>query len=221
MIEVWAEILRETNGKMLTRKKKEAIATRKINAYNKEELGGKTEFTVKEVRIKIDWMLKKGKNYYSLYQKNVTGKGVEPDDEIELDLEAAQAAWPNFKVFYETFKDHPSLGPGSVEDSIIPSPITTSSEKTDDTLESDVDQEFESSSSPGIMEEDGEIAEEQAILNGDPPPRKKGQVNHVCPRREAIPSFLSMIEHESKLQTESIWNFSKEWNKTDSVLSLN
>ena len=60
---------------MLTRKKKEAIATRKINAYNKEELGGKTEFTVKEVRIKIDWMLKKGKNYYSLYQKNVTGKG--------------------------------------------------------------------------------------------------------------------------------------------------
>ena len=57
----------------------------------KKNLAGKTEFTVKEVRIKIDWMLKKGKNYYSLYQKNVTGKGVEPDDEIELDLEAAQA----------------------------------------------------------------------------------------------------------------------------------
>ena len=124
-------------------------------------------------------MLKKGKNYYSLYQKKVTGKGVEPDDEIELDLEAAQAAWPNFKVFYETFKDHPSLGPGSVEDSTIPSPITTLSEKTDDTLESDVDQESEYSSSPGTMEEDEEIAGEQGILNGDPPPRKKRQVNHV------------------------------------------
>ena len=155
---------------MLTRKKKEAIATRKINAYNKEELGGKTEFTVNEVRNKIDWMLKKGKNYYSLYQKKVTGKGVELEDKIELDLEAAQAAWPNFKVLYDTFKDHPSLGPGSVEDSTTPSPISASSDKTDDvdrdTLESDIDQEFESSSSPGTMEEDEEVTEEQAMMNG-------------------------------------------------------
>ena len=58
---------------------------------------------------------------------------------------------------------------GSVEDSTIPSPITTSSEKIIDTLESDINQEFESSSSPGTMEEEiAEIAEEQAILNGDP-----------------------------------------------------
>ena len=45
-------------------------------------------------------------------------------DEMELDLEAAEAAWSTFKVFYEKFKGHPFLGPGTVEDSVaVTSPI--------------------------------------------------------------------------------------------------
>ena len=39
------------------------------------------------------------------------------------------AAWPNFKTFFERFKDHPALGPGSVEDSAVtPSSIVAAEE---------------------------------------------------------------------------------------------
>ena len=38
---------------------------------------------------------------------------------MELDFEAAKLAQPNFKIFYDTFKDHPSLGPAPVEDSAV------------------------------------------------------------------------------------------------------
>ena len=34
-----------------------------------------------------------------VYKKNVTGKELE-DDKVQLELEAAEAAWPNFKIFY-------------------------------------------------------------------------------------------------------------------------
>ena len=50
-----------------------------------------------------------------MYQKKgETGKDVDGKHEILLDIEAAEAAWPDFKIFYKTFKDHLSLGPGSV-----------------------------------------------------------------------------------------------------------
>lgn len=36
---------------------------------------------------------------------------------MEIDLEAANAAWPNFGVFYSCLKDHPALGASTpVED---------------------------------------------------------------------------------------------------------
>ena len=38
IIDIWANILEEYNGKMLTRKKKEAIATSRLNVYMTEEL---------------------------------------------------------------------------------------------------------------------------------------------------------------------------------------
>lgn len=69
LIEVWAEILVETNGKMVTRKKKEALATQQINLYVTKELGKTTTFNKKEIRNKIDGLMKKGKNFYSLYRK--------------------------------------------------------------------------------------------------------------------------------------------------------
>ena len=33
LIEIWSEVMRETGGKMVTRKRKEAVATRQLNAY--------------------------------------------------------------------------------------------------------------------------------------------------------------------------------------------
>ena len=93
LIEVWADILEQTNGKMITRKKKEALATQRVNRYITEELGKKTTFSDKEIRNKIDWMLKKGKQFYTVYQKKgETGKGINVEQEVELDLEAAEVA---------------------------------------------------------------------------------------------------------------------------------
>ena len=95
LIEVWADILEETNDKMTTRKEKEALATQRVNSYVTEELGKKTTFSDKEIRNKIDWMLKQGKQFYTVYQKKgETGKGINVQQEVELDLEAAETAWP-------------------------------------------------------------------------------------------------------------------------------
>ena len=68
--------------------------------------------------------MKKGKRTYATYQKKgETGREYIGED-IELDIEAAERCWPNFKTFYARFKYHPSLDPGAVEDSLTPSPST-------------------------------------------------------------------------------------------------
>ena len=55
-------------------------------------------------------MLKKGKQFYYVYKKKKeTGREVDPNHEIELDLKTAEIACFNFKVFYKTFKEHPGL----------------------------------------------------------------------------------------------------------------
>ena len=38
LIELWAEIMKQTGGKMMTRKKKEILATRQLNDYVKDNL---------------------------------------------------------------------------------------------------------------------------------------------------------------------------------------
>ena len=58
--------------------------------------------------------------YVSYQKKGETGK--EYTQEIDLDLEAAELAWPNFKTFFTRFKDHPALGPGAVDDSAVTLP---------------------------------------------------------------------------------------------------
>ena len=41
----------------------------------------------------------------------------------------AEVAWPNFKTFFERFKHHPALDPGSVEDTAVtPSSIVAAEE---------------------------------------------------------------------------------------------
>ena len=67
--------------------------------------------------------MKKGKSMYVNYQrKGETGKEYTQDD-VDIDIEAAEKAWPNFKTFFHRFKDHPALGPGAVEESsVVPGP---------------------------------------------------------------------------------------------------
>ena len=61
--------------------------------------------------------MKKGKAMYVTHQeKGETGRECTQDD-VDLDMEAAEATWPNFKTFFGCFENHPALGPGAVEDS--------------------------------------------------------------------------------------------------------
>ena len=104
IIDIWADILKEFNGKMLTRKKKEAIATVRLNEYMNEELNRSEQYSEKAVCNKIDSIMKKGKQMYVAYQKKgETGKEY-TQEEIDLDMEAAELAWPNFKTFLLVLK---------------------------------------------------------------------------------------------------------------------
>ena len=54
---------------MMTRKKKEAIATIRLNAYVSEELSRPEQYTKKEVCKMVDTIMKKGKAMYVTHQK--------------------------------------------------------------------------------------------------------------------------------------------------------
>ena len=102
---------------MMMRKKKEAITTTHLNMYVSEELSRPEHCMEKVVCNKVDTIMKKGKATYVTHQKKgETGRECTQDD-VDLDMEAAEATWPNFKTFFGRFKNHPALGPGAVEDS--------------------------------------------------------------------------------------------------------
>ena len=112
-------MLSEYDGKMLTRKKKEAIPAGRLNRFISEELNRAEKYIEKEICNKIDSMMKKGKAMYVNYQKKgETGKENNVDD-ADLDREAAEVAWPNFKTYYDRFLHHPALRSGSLQDSTI------------------------------------------------------------------------------------------------------
>ena len=62
LIDIWANIVEEFGGKMITRKKKEAIATTPLNVYLYEELGRTDLYSEKAVCNKIDTVMKKEKD---------------------------------------------------------------------------------------------------------------------------------------------------------------
>ena len=204
LIEIWAELLQKTNGKMVTRKKKEALATAQLNDYVSKTLEKPVIFLEKEVRNKIDSMLKKGKQIYQTKRK--TGQAVDADNEIELDMEAAEGAWPNFKTFYIHFKDHPSLGPGSVEDSLS-APVA----------DAEVDKKPSITVHGDSSDSDSDDDEEEK-KSSKPPPAKKPPAlvpSRVPASTRANEKFIyqfekiqektqkSIVEHEKQLQTQS------------------
>ena len=68
LIDVWADILGEFSGIMMTRKEKEAIGTTRLNTYVSEELNRPEKYNTKEVCNKLDTITKKGKSMYVNYQ---------------------------------------------------------------------------------------------------------------------------------------------------------
>ena len=53
---------------MMTRKKKEAIATTRLNVYISEELNRPEKYHEKKVCNKLNTIMKKGKSMYVIYQ---------------------------------------------------------------------------------------------------------------------------------------------------------
>ena len=62
-------------------------------------------------------IMKKGKAMYVTHQKKGETGRESTQDDVVLDMEAAEATRSNFKMFFGRFKNHPALGPGAVEDS--------------------------------------------------------------------------------------------------------
>ena len=120
LIELWADVLDKYNGKIMAKKSKEKIVTQQLNDYC-DQVVSLQPFSVSDVRNKIDSIVKKAKGIYAQYRLPKE-TGCETDDaDIALDEEAAKLAWPNFAVFIAHFRNHPSLGPGSVDDaSLLP-----------------------------------------------------------------------------------------------------
>ncbi len=75
LINIWADIIEELAGKLIRRKKKEAIATTWPNVSISQELNRAEQYTEKEIYNKIDTIMKKEKSMYVNYQqKGETGK---------------------------------------------------------------------------------------------------------------------------------------------------
>lgn len=115
LIDIWVGILEGLDSHLIMRKKKEAIATTRLNIYVSEELGRAEQYTEKKVRNRSTPLWRRERACTSITKR----KGTQVKDDADFDMKAAEAVWPNFKTFFEQFKDHPALGPESVDDSAI------------------------------------------------------------------------------------------------------
>ena len=94
LIDVWADILGEFSGLMMTQ----------LNMYLSKELNRTNKYIEEEVCNKLDTIMKKGKSMYvNNQQKGETGKGYTQDD-ANIDIEVAKIAWQNFKTFSNSLK---------------------------------------------------------------------------------------------------------------------
>ena len=206
LIDIWADIIQEFGGKMIMRKKKEAIATTRLNAYLSEELGRMDLYSEKAVCNKIAMIMKKGKGMYVTYQKKGEMGREYIEGDAELDIEAAKISWPNFKTVYARFKDHPCLGPRAVEDSLTPSPSTSVpfknvvGDKPEDTDTPEVSRPPSTSVADSGSEED----EDDLLV---PPIKKKKRDDTPVPRvgrkkgkGTAATQFLLADRHQERMQ---------------------
>ena len=51
LIDIWADILEETSGKMMTRKKKEAVAVKRLNEYLSKEFEYAEEYSESDAYV--------------------------------------------------------------------------------------------------------------------------------------------------------------------------
>ena len=145
-----------------------------------EELNRSEQYSEKAVCNTIDSIMKEGKQMYVAYQeKGETGKEY-TQEEIDLDMEAAKLAWPNFKTFLLVLKNHPALGPGAVDDSAVTPPNVATEVVVPDEQEDDDDSytpeatrcpsRASNKSTPAVLSDDDYEEDEE-----NPPKRSKGE----------------------------------------------
>lgn len=137
-----------------THEKKEKQAITRLNKYVADDELDKLGmvYTDKDIHNKIDLVLQKAKQFYSTYRR--IGKKLY-DLDVEMDLEAAKSAWPNFGVFYSCFKNLAAIGAStSIEDMVaisaaveldpeMPSTLSSvQSENVDDSSETKIEKEL-------------------------------------------------------------------------------
>ena len=91
--------LEDFDGKMVTRKKEEAMASTQLNLFVSEELKRPRIYSEKMICNKLDFITRKGRQCKSATKvKGETGKKY-TEDEADIDIEAAEKAWLNLKTF--------------------------------------------------------------------------------------------------------------------------
>ena len=165
---------------------------------------------------------------YVAYQKKGKTGNEYTQEEIDLDMEAAELAWSNLKTFFTRFKDHPALGPGAVDDSAV-TPLNVATEVVVPDEQEDDDDSYtleatrcpsmaSNKSTPAVLSDDDYEEDEE-----NPPKRSKGEETPLVARigkkkgnRTGAAQFLvafgemqenaqmRQMEHERKMQQEAI-----------------
>ena len=117
LIEVWADVLQRYSGAMIKKKAKAQKAADILNTYVEDELPGGLQYSAEEVLAKVDNVVAKARRFYSKFPRQKETGRLASDDDVAVDVEAASLAWPNFQMFYDVFRNDPSLGPGAADDS--------------------------------------------------------------------------------------------------------
>ena len=220
---------------MMTRKKKEAITTTRLIVYVSEELSRPEQYTEKEVCNKVDIIMKKGKATYVTHQKKgETGRKCTQDD-VDMDMEAAEATWPNFKTFFGRFKNHLALGPGAVEDSgasssVEPGPSTaTQTEHGEDVTTPETSRPASRAPIESVGDSDSASEEEEDIPTPSSKKLRKRETSLVAKvgkkKGKGAAQFLIVYaemqeqaklrqtQHETKCK-RMLWPFKLKWSNT-------
>ena len=82
---------------------------KQLNDYVNKDLGRAGKYARTEVHNKIDSLMRKGRSFYRQYQKKGEMGKEATDNDIDIDMHAATAAWPNFKTSLAKIRNHSAL----------------------------------------------------------------------------------------------------------------
>ena len=110
LIDIWADYQLNKSGIMKKRKTKEKEIAEELTLYARS-LGLQITYDQTMIHNKIDNLKSKAREMYKKYKKATSTGSAAPDGEDSIDFEEASRSWSNFKIWHQSFKDVPGLGP--------------------------------------------------------------------------------------------------------------